>query len=136
MPRLPNPQNLSFNYVANYSEAPLLPVIFSHRDNQGLPVLCLVDSGASGVVLPMELAEHLGVRLATPSRSVIGVSGITQGWVQALTATFPDLDNLSFPVEAIFLPELPIALMGRDPFFQRLHVAFQHSRRDVYLEPA
>ncbi len=46
-----------------------------------------------------------------------------------------DLDNLSFSLEAIFLPELPIALMGRDPFFQDLHVAFQHSRRNFYLEP-
>lgn len=61
MPRLPAPLTLSFSYVVGYSELPLIPVIFAQRGSPGVPVLCLVDSGASGVILPSELADELGV---------------------------------------------------------------------------
>ena len=90
----------------------------------------------SGVTLPSELAEELGLTLETRSGPVVGATGVGQGWVHALTARFPDLDDLSFSVEALFLPELPIALIGRDPFFQRMVVAFHHGQGSLYFNAA
>jgi predicted aspartyl protease len=134
MPRLPVPQTLSFDYVVDYAEVPVVPVVFSHQNRTGVAVLCLVDSGASGILLPSELAGQLGVSLDVPSRPVIGVTGVGRGWVQMLRATLPDLDDLAFTVEVVSLPQLPIALIGREPLFQRLDVAFRHSQGRAYFE--
>ena len=136
MPRLPVPQTISFEFQVEYGETPTIPVVFSHQNGPTLRVVCLVDSGASGVMLPSELAEELGLTLETRSGPVVGATGVGQGWVHALTAKFPDLDDLSFSVEALFLPELPIALIGRDPFFQRMVVAFHHGQGSLYFNAA
>jgi predicted aspartyl protease len=133
MPSLPVPQTISFDYVVDYAEVPLIPVVFSHQNRPGVPVLCLVDSGASGILLPSELADQLGVSLDVPSRPVIGVTGVGQGWVQMLRATLPDVEDLAFTVEVVFLPQLPIALTGREPFFQHVDIAFRHPQDSMYF---
>jgi len=133
MPRLPTPVTLSFSYEVDYSELPLIPVMFTYRDSPGITVLCLVDSGSSDIMLPSELANELGVVLEAPSGPIVGVTGVGQGWLHPLTATFLELDNFTLSVQAIFLPQLPVVLIGRSPFFQRLDVAFQHRRGKLYF---
>ena len=135
MPRLRVPERLLFEYVVNYDDRPMVPIVFQHQSRSSITVLCLVDSGASGVLLPSELAGQLGVALEVPSSPVIGVTGVGQGWIQTLSATVPDLDDHSFAVDAVFLPELPIALVGREPFFRGLDVAFRHPQGIMYFQP-
>jgi predicted aspartyl protease len=81
MPRLPSPVTLSFNYAVAYAELPVMPVMFTYHDSPGITVLCLVDSGASGIMLPSELADELGISLGTPSATIVGVTGVGQGWI-------------------------------------------------------
>jgi len=133
MPRLPSPVTLSFNYAVPYTDLLVTPVMFTYHDSPGIAVLCLVDSGASGIMLPSELADELGISLGTPSGTIIGVTGVGQGWVHPLTATFPELDGLTFSVEAVFLAQLPIALVGRAPLFEQVDVVFQHRRGNLYF---
>jgi len=135
MPRLLEPLALPFGYVMNYDDVPVVPVMFSQQNQPGIPVMCLIDSGASAVMLPSELASPLGITLEAPTRTVIGVTGSAQGWVHQLNATFPDLDDLTLDLEVVFLPQLPIALIGREPFFQRVDVAFRHAQGNVYFQP-
>jgi predicted aspartyl protease len=114
----------------------LIPVIFTSQNSSVVTVLCLVDSGATGVLLPSELADELGLVLETPSIPVVGVTGVGYGWVHPLTATLPELDGLTLSVEAVFLPQLPVALLGRSPLFQRVDIAFQHVQGNLYFNLA
>ena len=134
MPRLPEPTALSFEYLVEYSDLPILPVIFSREGSYQVFVLCLIDSGASGILLPSELAAQLGISLEDPSVTVIGVTGSTQGWSHPLTATLPEVDGFSFVAEAVFVPGLPDALLGRSPAFNLLDIAFQHRHSRVYFQ--
>ena len=130
------PETLTFDYVVAYSDLPLVPVRFSNQTSPRVTVLCLLDSGASGVLLPAELADSLELTLEEPSVPVIGVSGVSQGWVHSVTASLLDVDILDFRVDAVFLAGLPVALLGRSPFFEVLDIAFRHRQSSLYLSPA
>jgi hypothetical protein len=110
--------------------------MFTSQNSSVVTVLCLVDSGATGVLLPSELADELGLVLEIPSPPIVGVTGVGHGWVHPLMATLPDLDGLTFSIEAVFLPRLPVALVGRSPVFQRVDVAFQHTQGNLYFNLA
>ena len=136
MPRLPEPIALSFEYLVEYSDLPMVPVIFSREGEFEVLVLCLLDSGATGILLPSELADELGISLEDHSLTVIGVTGSAQGWSHQLTATLPEVDGFSFVAETVFLTGLPVALLGRSPAFDLLDVAFQHRNSMVYFQTA
>ena len=133
MPRLTEPLTLTFNYGISYDEWPVIPVRFSSQGINTIVVLCLVDSGASGVLLPTEIASELGLDLPSPTVSVTGVAGTGHGSLYNLSANLLETDGQDFPVDMVFLPELPVAILGRSPFFERYNVGFQHSGRNLYF---
>lgn len=133
MPKLSVPVTIAFDYVVAYEDLPLVPVRFSNEGQLGVTVLCLLDSGASGVLLPAELAAELGVVLETQSGPIIGINGVSQGWVHPVTASLLDVDSLDFQVDAVFLEHLPVALLGRSPLFEALDIAFRHREGSLFF---
>lgn len=105
-------------------------------------IRALVDSGCSNTTFPKDLVEELGIDwdACTP------IQGITA------TGTDDENDESNWPrvwgpgikavhagetlhLSAMFRPDLPLILLGRDDFFAHYKVGFDHRNQKFSLEP-
>ena len=126
---------LRFDYAVDYSGLPMMPVAFSQEGGTRSYALCLIDSGASGILLPSEFASELGISLEDPSLTIIGVTGTAQGWSYPLVVSLPEIDGHTFVTDVVFLADLPVALLGRNPAFDLLDIAFQQRNSRILFNP-
>ena len=106
-----NPNNFKIRIKRRESGIPVIEVIFNGRKNYEM----LLDTGASGTVLTITMAQDLGltpegyVMVQTPSSKAIPFPVTTVDSIKVGSAT---LRNVQVAVS----PTLPIGLLGQDFF--------------------
>jgi hypothetical protein len=114
---------------------PLLPVQFN-----GLRITGLLDSGASSILIPLEMARALALKLIPAKEPGKGVGGTYSQYhtkvrliVGGGTVAF-DLGEVDACVPSQEQQDLPI-LIGRKPVFERFQITFEEYKEKFHLVP-
>jgi predicted aspartyl protease len=130
---------MKFKYTAKWiddygiSYTPRLPVIFSNpKTGAEIPLMSLVDSGASDTLLDPQVADLLGIQVTDGKKVVYGgVGGTVVGYVHTLTIRVAD-DRHSFTVPCAFASTGGdvMALLGQTGFFEYYKVTFEKYKNE------
>ena len=125
---------MKFKYTAKWiddygiSYTPRVPVIFSNpKTKTEIPIMSLVDSGASDTLLDPQVADVLGIDITTGERVVYGVVGGTVvGYLHTLTIRIAN-DRHTYDVPCSFASPGGdvMALLGQRGFFDHYKVTFE-----------
>jgi hypothetical protein len=101
----------------------------------------LVDSGCDLTTFPVEWAHHLGIDFdACEKIAGLSAAGATDAddenaprvWEPGVEAI---ILGRKIRLGAVFRPNLPIILLGRDDFFHTFKVSFDQRRKTFTVEP-
>lgn len=100
---------------------PALPVLI-RGGSRTLKYTLLIDTGADETMLPMQIADRLGVKFEEGEAPFRGVGSEMQyGRRGDVTISFGG-GRFSFTCRALFHPELRVPLLGHTGFFERYRV--------------
>lgn len=124
---------------AALSRAPFIPVFAHAADGRRICTPALVDSGADGTVLPLRLAEMLGVTLGEETETG-GIGGFVKARKASLALTLRggrESYNLRIPALVMLDSRMNIPLiLGRNGFFERFGITFRQREEKLVLKAA
>ncbi len=127
---------MKFRYDTRYTEhgfemVPRVPVVFRNpRNSREVPIFCLIDSGASDILITTEIALALGIEIERgESRVYGGIGGEIKGYVHLVHIRVMN-DKHEFAVQCGVLP-LPTydGLLGQRGFFDNYKVTFEKYKK-------
>ena len=134
---------LKFEYLPRVGPAgieydPTVDVVFTNPKNgASVEARCLIDSGASSIVLNGEFAEVLGIDLRTGKEHKFqGIKGDPAVGYDHLLNMRLKQDTNEFLVECSLVPELKTTgLLGQKGFFENYRVVFERAKKRIELTP-
>lgn len=114
---------------------PLIGVTLFKKDSTPLlPILALVDSGASVSLFDAEIAEALGIKFSAGQKIMLeGIAGTRTAYVHEVHCS---IKWYSFPCRIAFSRRLgDLQILGRLDFFQRFIVLLDEIDQKLYLTP-
>ena len=120
---------------AEYGEMPLLHVRLKNGKNF-VDLDCLVDSGAGACVFNREIAEALGIDLSkavTKDFEVVGGASL-QAKIEKVQLQVVGFDDEWLTIDAGFIPEDEIPLLGQVGFFDKFEITFRTYRNQFSIE--
>lgn len=127
---------MKFRYDTRYTEhgfemVPRLPVVFRNPKNgREIPIFCLVDSGASDILITNEIALALGLEVEKGELRVYGgIGGVVKGYMHTINMRVMN-DTHEFTVVCGLLP-LPAydGLLGQRGFFDNYKIVFEKYKK-------
>lgn len=127
---------MKFRYDTRYTEhgfemVPRISVVFQNPQNKReIPIFCLVDSGASDILITTEIALVLGMKVEQGEPRIYGgIGGEVKGYVHNISIRVMN-DNHEFTVACGVLP-LPAydGLLGQHGFFDNYKVVFEKYKK-------
>lgn len=127
---------MKFRYDTRYTEhglemVPRVPVVFQNPLNKReIPIFCLVDSGASDVLITTEIALALGIEIEQGDLRIYGgIGGKVKGYVHRINIQLMN-DTRRFSITCGVLP-LPAydGLLGQRGFFDNYKVIFEKYKK-------
>ena len=116
---------------------PMIPVNIIGPDDS-LDIEALIDSGADMSVLPLEMAEQLGLDLArniNPCRGIGGETNIAEDKVRVRLTDGREVHDFEMPVKILLDARWDIPpLLGRQGFFTEFAITFNERRNLITLE--
>jgi hypothetical protein len=97
----------------------------------------LIDSGADSSMLPLQLADYLGIELsACREDQCLTAAGLTARyvWEEGIEAEVQALRR-RIHLDVSFVTGLPALLLGRSDFFAAFRVEIDERGQTFYLEP-
>lgn len=136
---------LSFNYKQidrpdpYLSESvPAIPVTLI-GEKEKIDIIGILDSGADYTIIPVDMAEILGLDLSVPPENIGGIGGDVKAIPTKLRIKIGnDREAYSFWVNIYAIldemkDEFPI-LIGRADFFENFKITFHESKRKIHLK--
>ncbi|MGD9962486.1 MAG: retropepsin-like aspartic protease [Thermoplasmata archaeon] len=118
---------------------PMVPLIISSKGRDCTQTDGLLDSGSDGVVIPMGLAEYLGLELNRTERPMMVANGRSvERLTSKVTLTLGRAGRYCDPIEAeVNVPAegSPPILIGRDPVFRLFTITFVEAERRLEMTP-
>lgn len=123
---------MKFTYDTHYTEhgfemAPRVPMVFQNPLNKReIPIFCLVDSGASDVIIATEIALALGIEIEKGEPRIYGgIGGNVKGYMHHVVIRVMN-DTREFSIACGVLP-IPAfdGLLGQNGFFDHYKVTFE-----------
>ena len=103
------------------------------RENNGMAVVALIDSGTDSTLLDIDVAKTLGIDLMRAHKVKVGGVGERDGFVSDITLLIPDFD-VSMNIPVVFTDGLPFScLLGQRHFFERFQVRFEKNRNKFFV---
>jgi clan AA aspartic protease (TIGR02281 family) len=121
-PSQSNSGSFSVTIKRRHSGIPVVDVLFNRKKTYEM----LVDTGASGTVLTVRMAEELGLQpegyalVQTPSSQAVAMGATT---IESIRVGNGEIRN----VQVIVSPSLPIGLLGQD-FFANYNITIKENR--------
>jgi len=116
---------------------PMIPVNVTGPDDS-LDIEALIDSGADMSVLPLEMAEQLGLNLERSINPCRGIGGETNSAEDIIRVRLTDGDEVrafGMPVKILLDAKWDIPpLLGRQGFFTEFAITFNERRNMITLE--
>lgn len=118
---------------------PLIPVKIHAK--QDVETLGLIDSGADYSVLPLSMAEALGVPFKkSEAEDIAGIGGLHKAYPCRISVTITgkgehNTERLELPAFAIQADrQEPFLLLGRLGFFDKFEITFKESEEKIILK--
>lgn len=104
---------------------------------QSPPLSALVDSGCDCSTFPKAWAALLGIDFQADCEAIEGhtASGTNNHQRRYQPGIHGLVHGHKVPLHAIFNPHIPIALVGRDDFFEFFKIEFDQRKKVFWLEP-
>ncbi len=127
---------MQFRYDIRYAGdrfemVPRIPVVFRNAKNgRELPIFCLIDSGASEILINTEIAQALGIDVERGEPRIYGgIGGTVTGYQHTIKMQVMG-DKKEFIVICGVLP-LPAydGLLGQRGFFDNYKVVFEKYKK-------
>lgn len=117
-----------------YEDTPYLQVRFQYGGEQ-FDLDCVVDSGASDCVFPVDLADVLGIDLSCAPDKEYGAVGGGKliGKLHTIDMQVAGLDDKWTTVLAGFLENEDTPILGRSGFFENYEVTFRHFDQNMEI---
>ncbi len=116
---------------------PMIPINVIGPDDS-LDIEALIDSGADMSVLPLEMAEQLGLNLArsiSPCRGIGGETNSAEDTVRVRLTDGRKVHAFEMPVKILLDARWDIpSLLGRQGFFTEFAITFNERRNLITLE--
>jgi hypothetical protein len=118
---------------------PYLSCRFASPTKTSREVMGLLDSGSDGVIIPLELADYLGLPLrdADPMKVADGKS--TPRWTSEVSIILgragrycPPINNVTVSIPREGDPPI---LLGRDPIFELYRITFIEAEKKFLMDP-
>jgi hypothetical protein len=127
---------MKFRYDTRYTEqgfemVPRVPVIFRNpKTGMEIPVFCLVDSGASEILINAEIAKALGIEIIKGKQVTYGGIGGEQGGYRHTVTMQLMGDKQEFEV-GCGVVDFPLydGLLGQIGFFDNYKVIFEKYKK-------
>lgn len=120
-----------------FEMVPRVPVIFTNpKTGMNIPLFCLVDSGATDVLIHRQAAELIGINPESGEKRLYGgVGGDVVGYKHSVKIRLAD-DRHEFTIECAVL-DLPYyeGLLGQNGFFDNYKVIFEKYINRIELRP-
>lgn len=126
---------LPSNYVFEYNDYPLIPVMFTHNDRDTPFIDALLDSGGDFIVIPQAIAKYLGVTLE--KAGCVDTAGGTTDLFKARVdmvmghgeqkIIYKDLE-----IHISCRNDIPV-LLGRHPIFEDHEIIFRKQHKQLIL---
>jgi hypothetical protein len=114
-----------------FEMVPRVPMLFRNPKNgMEIPVFCLVDSGASEILLNIEIAKALGIQVEKGKKKLYGgIGGVMDGYQHKIKMRMMS-DTHEFEVSCGVL-NLPLydGLLGQNGFFDNYKVIFEKYKK-------
>lgn len=123
-------------FVFDYFRYPVIPVKFYYKNKETPFIDALLDSGGDFIVIPMPIANYLGLKLKKAG-DVDTAGGTTSLFKATLSMIIGDKDsnaiynNIQIHVSA--RNDIPV-LLGRHPIFEDYEITFQHEKNQLILK--
>jgi hypothetical protein len=111
--------------------APRVPILFRNSAKRlEVPVFCLVDSGASEILINAQVATALGIGVTSGQRREYGgIGGVVTGYQHRLTMKLMG-DTHEFTVDCgVLTVPLYDGLLGQTGFFDHYKVIFEKYKK-------
>ena len=97
-------------------------------------VLSLIDSGSDVTIIPMDLANALGIEISDNEIEIDGIGGMAEPFKSKVTIKIDDLSPI--PKMDLYVSKdskWDFVLIGRNLFFEYFKITFYENRKRVYL---
>src|SRR5438552_177035 len=120
---------------SDFTKLPLLHVRLKNGKNI-IDLDCLVDSGASSSVLNTDIADALEIDLSKATKTSFEVvGGLTlAGATHSVQLQIVGLDNEWIKIEAGFITQDEIPILGHSGFFENYKITFHGYRSQFEIE--
>jgi hypothetical protein len=123
-------------FVFNYYKYPVLPVKF-YFDSKETPFIdALLDSGGDFIVIPLPIAEYLGLKLKRAG-SVDTAGGETSLFKTTLNMIIGNKDKsvnyYNIEIHVSTRNDIPV-LLGRHPIFEDYEIIFRNKNNQLILK--
>ena len=133
---------MKFNYATSigpngYLHFPLVEVIFRNPKNgKEVPVLALVDSGATDTMLRADVAELIGIDVHSGKRQeILGIAGKSDVYAHDLIFRLK-ADSIEIPGQVqVMEGMMAVALLGQNGLFLTYKVIFNLKSGEFELRP-
>ncbi len=116
---------------------PYIPLTIKGR-NESIDMMFLLDSGADYTVIPVELAELIGVDLSGSREQTSGVGGTIYTKKSSMMVGIRNAHeryNIKVPIHVILKRDSKVPpLLGREKFFDEFQITFNQKDRKVILK--
>ncbi len=118
---------------------PYIPLTIKGQDER-MDMMFLLDSGADYTVIPIELAELLGVDLSGDKEQTSGVGGVIYTRKSSMMVEIKNAHekyNFKIPIHIILKRNSNVPpLLGRETFFDKFQITFNQKDRKIILKRA
>ena len=120
----------------NYYKYPIIPVKFHYKGKKTPIIEALLDSGGDFIVIPMPIAEYLGLKLEKAG-DIDTAGGTTSLFKSILDMSIGKKDGFaSYKNNQIHVSsrsDIPV-LLGRSPIFEDYEITFKKQKNKLILK--
>ncbi len=118
----------------------MIPIVLSHYEKH-LTTIALLDSGSDITIIPLEVAEYLGLPLGKKEYEGKGVGTIVKTVITNVNITITDGKNTvclrNAPVD-VYIPQTKEdgfneIIIGRMPVFREFEITFKENQKRVEM---
>jgi predicted aspartyl protease len=125
-------------FIFDYFRYPIIPIKFIYKEKETPIIDALLDSGGDFIVIPMPIANYLGLKLKKAG-SVDTAGGSTVLYKSNLNMIMGKKDKKAvynnLEIHVSVRNDIPV-LIGRYPIFEDYEITFIKRKNQLILKPA
>jgi hypothetical protein len=124
------------SFIFDYCKYPIVPVKFHYKEKKTPIIEALLDSGGDFIVIPMPIAQYLGLELEEAG-DVDTAGGTTSFFKSTLDMSIEKDEIVNIyennQIHVSTRSDIPV-LLGRSPIFEDYEITFKKQKNQLILK--